>query len=126
MPTRGVRKSETSALTRAVNAAPITMPMARSTTLPRRMNLRKPVRRSRSAPALASRPIRSPASNSLIPAPAAPLHACCTALGRDDEGHLAGRLVDHLLAHHDRPAPAATGRGRVRIGVEDLLGLVVV
>src|SRR4051794_40237116 len=38
----GVRKSLTSELTTAVNAAPMTTPVARSMTLPRRMNLRNP------------------------------------------------------------------------------------
>src|SRR3954447_23663846 len=39
----GVMKSETSAATTAPNAAPMTMPIARSTTLPRRMKLRNPL-----------------------------------------------------------------------------------
>src|SRR3954463_14936033 len=41
-PMSGVRKSLTSELTTAVNAAPMTTPIARSTTLPRRMNFLKP------------------------------------------------------------------------------------
>jgi hypothetical protein len=40
MPIRGVSRSATSELTMAVNAAPMTIPTARSTTLPRRMKLR--------------------------------------------------------------------------------------
>ena len=45
------------------------------------------------------------------------------ALGRDDQRHLAGRLVDHLVAEHHRAAPAAgsevcsrTRRGSARRG----------
>jgi hypothetical protein len=41
-PKSGVSRFVTNEVTNAPNAAPITMPTARSTTLPRRMNFRKP------------------------------------------------------------------------------------
>src|SRR5690606_5538526 len=46
------------------------------------------------------------------------------ALGRDDQGHLPRRLVDHLVAEHGGAAPLHGGVVLVRL--EDQLGVVVV
>ena len=48
------------------------------------------------------------------------------ALARDDQGHLAGGLVDHLVAEHRRALGAAGLRGAPVVGVQDQLGVVVV
>src|SRR5258708_6524513 len=48
------------------------------------------------------------------------------ALARDDQGHLAGGLVDHLVAEHGRALLAAGLGGAVVVRVEDQLGVVVV
>src|ERR1700679_3497863 len=70
MPTNGVMKSLTSDFTTAVNAVPITMPIARSTTLPRRMKVRKPDRSRRRVPERTRVSSLSRGSRSVMPAEA--------------------------------------------------------
>src|SRR6185295_4892869 len=53
-------------------------------------------------------------------------HVGGSAFGGDDQGHFAGGFVDHFVAEHDCSAGAAGGGGVVVVGVEDVLGVVVV
>src|SRR5690348_8865505 len=88
----GVTKSLTKDLTIEVNAAPITMPTARSTTLPRRMKLRNPERSSRRTPLRTAPPIRSIWSGSLMAAGYSP------PLGDGDAAVHGDRLAGHVTA----------------------------
>src|SRR3954469_19541650 len=54
------------------------------------------------------------------------LHPRGAPLARDHQGHLAGGLVDHLVAEHRGAALAAGLRGEPLVRVEDVLGVVVV
>src|ERR1700734_1036519 len=84
MPMRGVMKSLTSDFTTEVNAAPITMPTARSTTLPRSTNVRKPDRSSRRVPERTMCSSRSRGSWSLMPVRLTPTSRRTADLGPAD------------------------------------------